>query len=127
MRLFSRSTEVEVEDLRVGKIRIRIRENFLDRLIGYLSPTALQRRLEARAALKEGGEAPHRGVRRGVISKGIPATRREPSLSAWGPSRGDAFEQRVGWHQAGGASRGEAIRRAVHDDPEGHRRWLDSR
>jgi hypothetical protein len=125
MRIFSRSTEIEIEDLRIGRIRCVVRENVIDRLVGFFSPERLRRRLEARAALT--GAAPRRGVTRGAASAGYTPPPREPSLSAWGPSRGDAFEQRIGWHQAGGVSRGEAIRRAVDDDPEGHRRWIESR
>lgn len=75
MRLFSRSTEVELENVRVGRIRVRVQENTLDRLIGYFSPAALQRRLRARAAI-QGGSFPQ-APRRGAISEGIIPPKRE--------------------------------------------------
>jgi hypothetical protein len=75
MRFFSRSTEVELEDVRVGRIRVRVQENTLDRIIGYFSPDALQRRLRARAALQ--GGSPPRGPRRGVIHEGVKLPKRE--------------------------------------------------
>lgn len=124
MRLFSRDTDIEVENLKIGRLRVHVRENFVDRVIGYFSPTALQRRLEARAAL-DGAPSSVAPSRRRMISRGYSP----PPKMGSGPygDGGGAFEQRVGWHQAVGASRGEAIRRAVDDDPEGHRRWLKSR
>ena len=125
MRLFGKSTEIEIEDIRIGRVRIAVRENVIDRLTGFFSPEWKLRRLRARAALAAGGQTP-RPFRR-IVSKGIQIPRREPSLSAWGPGRGDAFEQRIGWHQTNGVSRGEAVRRAVADDPEGHRQWIESR
>ncbi len=59
MRLFSRSTEVEIEDVHVGRTRFRVRVNVLDRLIGYFSPELLRSRLQARAELQAG--PPDRG------------------------------------------------------------------
>jgi hypothetical protein len=75
MRFFSRSTEVELEDVRVGRVRIAVRENVLDRFIAWFDPARARRRLQARAALQ--GVASPGVPRRSVINAGIKPPKRE--------------------------------------------------
>lgn len=75
MRLFSWSTEIEIQDLRIGRVRITVRENVLDRIIGWFDPARAQRRLQVRAALQEGSTPGP--PRRGVISAGVPPPKKE--------------------------------------------------
>jgi hypothetical protein len=88
MRLRTRSTEIEIEDLKVGRIRIRVRENILDRMAGFLSPEWQLRRLRARAALQGGEGTPAQPARR-CIHPGYRPPKRE-DLARWAdtPYRG---------------------------------------
>jgi hypothetical protein len=81
MRLFSRSSEIEISDLRVGRIKIRVKENFLDRLAAFVSPGWGLQRLRDRAALAGPGHALPPARR--VISKGMEPPKKE-GFSHWG-------------------------------------------
>lgn len=122
MRLFSRGTDIEVEDLRVGRIRVRVRENIIDRMAGFFSPDWKLRRLQARAALA-GGQASAAPPGRRAISRGY----RPPPKMGSGPygEGGGTFDRLVDGYQAGnGCSRGAAIRAVATDHPEAHERYL---
>lgn len=122
MRLFSRGTDIEIEDLRVGRIRVRVRENIIDRLTGIFSPEWKLNRLRARAALA-GAPASVAPPGRRAISRGYIPPRKIGS----GPygEGGGTFDRLVDGYQAGnGCSRGAAIRAVATDHPEAHKRYL---
>jgi hypothetical protein len=122
MRLFSRGTDIEIEDLRVGRIRVRVRENVIDQLAGFFSPEWKLSRLRARAAL-DGGQASAGPSRRRMISRGYSP----PPKMGSGPygEGGGTFDRLVAGYQAGnGGSRGAAIRAVAAAHPEAHERYL---
>lgn len=122
MRLFSRGTEIEIEDLRVGRIRVQVRENIIDRVTGFFSPEWKLNRLRARAAL-DGAPASAAPPGRRVISSGY----RPPPKRGSGPyvEAGGTFDRLVDGYQVGnGCSRGKAIRAVATDHPEAHERYL---
>lgn len=123
MRLFSRGTEIEIEDLRVGRIRVRVQENIIDRLAGFLSPGWKLNRLRARAALAGGAQPspPSSGYR--VIHRGYRSPPKR-GIDAYGDGRG-TFDRLVDGYQAGNrCSRGAAIRAVAADHPEAHARYV---
>lgn len=82
MILRSRTKEIEIHDLRIGHVRIVVRENVFDRLVAWFDPARARRRLEDRAALQMVPSRPDGGRR--VISRGFPPDafgRKESDLS----------------------------------------------
>lgn len=123
MRLFSRGTEIEITDLHVGRIRVKVQENVIDRLAGFFSPEWKLSRLRSRAALAGGAPPPRpsRGFR--VIHRGYRSPPKD-GISAYGDGRG-TFDRLVDGYQAGNrCSRGAAIRAVATDHPEAHERYV---
>jgi len=81
MRLFTRNTEIEIEDVRIGRVKLSVRENIIDRLAGFFSPGWKLQRLRDRAALAGAGQALPSARR--VISKGMEPPKKE-GFSHWG-------------------------------------------
>ncbi|MFA5806772.1 MAG: hypothetical protein WC978_00215 [bacterium] len=122
MRLFTRGTDIEIEDLRVGRIRVQVRENIIDRLAGFFSPEWKLQRLRARAAL-DGAPASAAPPGRRMISRGYSP----PPKRGSGPyaESGGTFDRLVDGYQAGnGCSRGAAIRAVATDHPDAHEKYV---